>query len=50
MAVEATTPAGGVYFGTNSGSIFASPDEGESLSEISRHLPNILSVEVVPAA
>jgi photosystem II stability/assembly factor-like uncharacterized protein len=49
MAVDAATPAG-VYFGTNSGSVFASADEGESWSEIARHLPTVLSVEVMPAA
>jgi photosystem II stability/assembly factor-like uncharacterized protein len=37
----------GVYFGTNSGSVFASADEGDSWSEIARHLPTILSVEVL---
>jgi photosystem II stability/assembly factor-like uncharacterized protein len=48
MAVEPSTPAA-LYFGTNSGSVFASADEGESWSEIARHLPTILSVEVMPA-
>lgn len=37
----------GVYFGTNSGSIFASFDEGDSWIEIAQHLPTILSVEVL---
>ncbi|NJM48255.1 MAG: exo-alpha-sialidase, partial [Alkalinema sp. RU_4_3] len=37
----------GVYFGTNSGSVFASLDEGASWQEIARHLPTILSVEVL---
>ncbi len=37
----------GLYFGTNSGSIFASLDEGESWQEIARHLPTILSVEAL---
>ncbi len=44
MAVDSADPTG-VYFGTNSGSIFASVDEGETWSEIARHLPTILSVE-----
>jgi photosystem II stability/assembly factor-like uncharacterized protein len=35
----------GLYFGTNSGSVFASLDEGESWQEIARHLPTILSIE-----
>lgn len=46
MAGDARDPAG-VYFGTNSGSVFASLDEGESWSEVARHLPTILSVEVL---
>lgn len=37
----------GIYFGTNTGSVFASTDEGESWDEIARHLPTILSVEVL---
>lgn len=41
----ATDAEAGVYFGTNSGSVFASFDAGESWSEIARHLPTILSVE-----
>jgi hypothetical protein len=45
MAVDRATPCG-VFFGTNSGSVFASRDEGESWSEIARHLPTVLSVEV----
>lgn len=36
----------GVYFGTQSGSVFASPDEGETWIEAARHLPPVLSVEV----
>lgn len=45
MAGDECDPAG-VYFGTNSGSVFASFDEGEAWQEIARHLPTILSVEV----
>lgn len=45
MAGDRRTPAG-VYFGTNSGSVFASVDEGDSWQEIARHLPTILSVEI----
>lgn len=37
----------GVYFGTNSGSVFASSDAGDSWTEIARHLPTILSVETM---
>ncbi|MEZ5716088.1 MAG: exo-alpha-sialidase [Paracoccaceae bacterium] len=46
MARDTADPAG-VYFGTNSGSVFASLDEGETWSEIARHLPTILGVEVM---
>ncbi|WP_420336784.1 WD40/YVTN/BNR-like repeat-containing protein [Roseibium sp.] len=46
MAGDERDPAG-LYFGTNSGSLFASFDEGESWDEIARHLPTILSVEVL---
>jgi photosystem II stability/assembly factor-like uncharacterized protein len=46
MAGDARDPAG-VYFGTNSGSVFASIDEGDSWSEIARHLPTILALEVL---
>lgn len=45
-----TRPAPGLYFGTNSGSVFASFDLGESWSEIARHLPTILSVETMTRA
>lgn len=40
----------GVYFGTNSGSVFASFDEGDNWNEIARHLPTVLSVEVLDRA
>lgn len=46
MARDECDPAG-VYFGTNSGSVFASTDEGDNWREIARHLPTILSVEVL---
>jgi photosystem II stability/assembly factor-like uncharacterized protein len=46
MTGDAREPAG-VYFGTNSGSIFASLDEGDHWQEIVRHLPTILSLEVL---
>jgi hypothetical protein len=46
MAVDQGSPAG-VYFGTNSGSVFASRDEGDTWDEIARHLPTVLSVEVL---
>ena len=49
MAGDQRNPAG-VYFGTNTGSIFASFDEGENFNEIARHLPTVLSVEVMDGA
>ena len=49
MATDRGEPAG-VYFGTNSGSVFASTDEGESWAEIARHLPTVLCVEVLQSA
>ena len=36
----------GLYFGTSTGQVFASTDDGESWSEIASYLPNIWSVEV----
>ena len=44
---QADTPA--LYFGTNSGSVFASFDEGASWTEIARHLPTIQSIEALSA-
>jgi photosystem II stability/assembly factor-like uncharacterized protein len=44
MAVSRDRPCG-VAFGTNSGSVFYSADEGESWQEVARHLPTVLSVE-----
>jgi photosystem II stability/assembly factor-like uncharacterized protein len=49
MAGDGRDPAG-VYFGTNSGSVFASIDEGETWDEVARHLPTILAVEVLDRA
>jgi photosystem II stability/assembly factor-like uncharacterized protein len=46
MARDEREPVG-VYFGTNSGSVFASLDEGEHWQEIARHLPTILSIEAL---
>jgi photosystem II stability/assembly factor-like uncharacterized protein len=49
MSTDHATPAG-VYFGTNSGSIFATRNEGDRWSEIASHLPTVLSVEVLQRA
>ena len=39
----------GLYFGTTSGEVWASADEGGSWSCIARHLPEIYAVEAVTA-
>ena len=45
MAIDANdTP--GLYFGTSTGQVFASADEGDSWTEIASYLPSISSVEV----
>lgn len=49
MSGDRQDPAG-VYFGTNTGSVFASRDEGDSWDEIARHLPTVLAVEVLEPA
>jgi hypothetical protein len=46
MSGDARDPAG-IYFGTNSGSVFGSFDEGDSWHEIARHLPTVLAVEAL---
>jgi photosystem II stability/assembly factor-like uncharacterized protein len=45
MATDALDPVG-VYVGTQSGSIFVSPDEGDTWVEAASQLPPVLSVEV----
>jgi photosystem II stability/assembly factor-like uncharacterized protein len=44
MTVDAHDPVG-VYFGTTSGEVWASADEGGSWARIAEHLPEIYSVE-----
>jgi hypothetical protein len=46
MSIDDGNPVG-IYFGTTSGEIWASVDEGESWSNIAAHLPEIYSVEAV---
>ncbi|MDX1540577.1 MAG: exo-alpha-sialidase [Geminicoccaceae bacterium] len=46
MATDRLEPAG-VYFGTNTGTLFASADEGESWTCIAQHLPPVFSVETL---
>jgi photosystem II stability/assembly factor-like uncharacterized protein len=36
----------GLYFGTSTGQVFASVDEGDTWTEIASYLPGIRSVEV----
>lgn len=45
MAMDALDSPG-LYFGTSTGQVFASADEGDSWSEIASYLPAISSVEV----
>lgn len=44
MTVDAAAPVG-LYFGTTSGEVWASRDEGEHWACIARHLPEIYAVE-----
>ena len=46
MATDRLDPAG-IYFGTSSGTLFASTDEGDSWTPVAEHLPTILSVETM---
>jgi len=46
LAVDRLEPAG-VYFGTGSGEVYASADEGETWTRIAEHLPAISSVETL---
>lgn len=45
-----TREPAGIYFGTNSGSVFVSADEGDTWQESARHLPTILGIEVMDRA
>lgn len=46
MATDRLEPAG-VYFGTSSGELYASANEGESWTCLAQHLPTITSVETL---
>lgn len=46
MATDCLEPAG-VYFGTSTGTLFGSADEGDSWSAIAQYLPAIFSVETL---
>jgi photosystem II stability/assembly factor-like uncharacterized protein len=45
MAID-SADVPGLYFGTSTGQVFASTDEGESWNEIAGYLPAISSVDV----
>jgi photosystem II stability/assembly factor-like uncharacterized protein len=49
MAIDAFDEPG-LYFGTSTGQVFASSDEGDSWNEIASYLPAIASVEVAVVA
>jgi hypothetical protein len=49
MTVDTADPVG-VYFGTTSGEVWASADEGANWSRVAAHLPEIYSVEVADPA
>jgi photosystem II stability/assembly factor-like uncharacterized protein len=49
MTTDANDPVG-VYFGTTSGELWASTNEGEEWTCITQHLPEIFSVEVAEPA
>ncbi len=46
MCTDDGSPAG-VYFGSRSGDVFASADEGETWSTVAAHLPDVLCVRAV---
>jgi photosystem II stability/assembly factor-like uncharacterized protein len=46
MATDRLDPAG-VYFGTNTGALYVSADEGDSWRCVAQHLPPIFSVETL---
>jgi photosystem II stability/assembly factor-like uncharacterized protein len=46
MAADALTPAG-VYFGTSTGTVYGSADEGDTWTCVAQHLPPISSVETM---
>ena len=45
LATDGLEPAG-VYFGTNTGQLYASADEGETWTAVAPYLPPILCVAV----
>lgn len=49
MSVDDAAPAG-VYFGTTSGEVWGSRDEGENWEQLAAHLPEIYAVETAQVA
>jgi photosystem II stability/assembly factor-like uncharacterized protein len=49
MAVDFHEPVG-VYFGTTTGQVWASDDEGDTWTRIADNLPHVYSVEVAEFA
>ena len=49
MTTDSHDPVG-VYFGTTSGEVWASTDEGNSWAAVAQHLPEIYSVELAESA
>jgi photosystem II stability/assembly factor-like uncharacterized protein len=49
MTADASDPVG-LYFGTTSGELWSSRDEGRSWACIARHLPEIYAVEAAEPA
>ncbi|HEX6077467.1 MAG TPA: exo-alpha-sialidase [Micromonosporaceae bacterium] len=49
MCCDNADPAG-VYFGTRSGEVYASADEGETWQQVAAHLPDVLSVRAAVVA
>ncbi|MGW2222257.1 exo-alpha-sialidase, partial [Nonomuraea sp. NPDC001684] len=39
-----TASPAGLFFGTRDGEVYCSRDDGESWSQVARHLPDVLSV------
>ncbi len=49
LCTDGADPAG-IYFGSRGGEVFASADEGESWSQVARHLPDVLCVKATVLA
>jgi hypothetical protein len=49
FTTDGSGPAG-LYFGTRTGELYASTDDGESWRLLAQHLPPVLSVRAAPIA